>query len=276
MLYLPGTWISYLPAQLLNIELRWVGLFWFALLIAVVVYPHTRRALSGGVARSTDAGLNNSSLILFLWLTNPLLHYRHELYLDFFWLTLVLAFRNLAQDKTGLRERVATWLAGLVCAITLQWGWITLPFIALFSFKPKSLVQAVGSVVVTLAALFASLLAFRLIWGRDFLDAIFIVLGHLQGDLCFGFTPILYGTNFGWMLRALQIGVLFSMGCVGLVRSFGIDRWSGPEMLRWAAFTLMTFIALNGFIEYYFYFAPLLLFALKTDLRSEASTVSDA
>lgn len=243
MLYLPGTWISAWPSYALDVDMRWSGLLWLGFLLIALIFFLTRHR---------KADFDHLGLIM-LWLANPYLGFRHDLYLDFFWLLI-----GLASLRSWRSSRVLSSFLIAIIALTLQWGLIIFPYLCLSLTEPKNPKRLFAlSLTATVLTAFGAMTCYHL-WGSQFFEAAFTLLKELRGDLCFGFVPIFYGHgDWASRLRSLQFIAMATIGFASL------RQWQrGHEQKLIPGFALLVFCTLNGFLESYFYLTPLLMIAV--------------
>jgi hypothetical protein len=242
MHYLPLTWLSYFPAYLLKIDPRWGGIFYVALLgvLAERCFRETRDSLG--------------AKLIVLWFLNPYLAFRHELYLDFFWLLIALTTASAMTERLG-------WTALLsgMALVTLEWAWIIAPFWWLLASRSASWRKliAVGLTSVFVAS---TILAPFLLHERDLVISAFfsplqlIQEGTYAGELDLGLAPLFYRLGWSSILQPMQIIMLLAAGNIG-------PRLRGDSQILLGLMVLafFSFVMLNPFLENYFYLAPLLI-----------------
>ncbi len=244
MHYLPLTWLSYFPAHVLKIDPRWVGIFYLAL-IGVLAERWFKEARDSLGAK-----------LIVLWFLNPYLAFRHELYLDFFWLLIAITTASAMRERPGW----TAFLSGLAL-MTLEWAWIIAPFWWLLASRSASWKKLiiVGLVSVSMAA--TILAPFLLREGDLFINAFSLPLrliqkGEYTSELCLGLAPLFYRLGWSPILQPIQIIMLLTFGVIGLRL-----RHQSAVLLGLMALTFLLFVMLNPFLENYFYLAPLLVAA---------------
>ncbi len=130
--YLPGMLVAFWPAAYLHMDLRWATLA-YLLASAFLVFWAAREG-----RRLEVAGL------LGLFLLCPFLQYRHDLYLEPHWFTLVFAI-------VLMQRRRFVWSAlvwGISCAI-YQLSWVVYPFVLLNAYRRRGMLEVMKVFVLT-------------------------------------------------------------------------------------------------------------------------------
>jgi len=244
MHYLPLTWLSYFPAYILGIDPRWVGIFYLALVgvLAERWFRETRGSLG--------------ARLIVLWFLSPYLAFRHELYLDVFWLLIAVATVSAMMSRMGPTAA----FSGL-SLVTQEWAWVIAPFWWLLASRLASWRKliTVGFISVFVASMI--LVPFLLREKDVFVNAFFLPLrlikmGDYAGELCFGLAPLFYKLGWSPMLQPIQIITLLTLGVIAVrMRSYSI------VLLGLMVLAFFSFVILNPFLENYFYLAPLLMAA---------------
>lgn len=242
--YLPGVLVSFLPASLLHIDLRYVNLF-CVLLLSWLVFLVARPGARGRVAT-----------LIGLFVLCPFLQYRHDIYLQPHWLSLVGAV-VLMQRR---RPLAAGFVWGLSCGI-YQLSWIVVPFAVLNAYRSQGWRRAIAVVISILTGLavmtgpFLSSAYHRIAnntvgqWSR---------LPHALADpinLSYWLTYLIRPDQLKWVQAAL------------LTALFGYCWWKKrcvtlADTLRWMCVALAVFIPLNVLVDGYFYLTLLLMLML--------------
>ena len=233
--YLPGMIVSYLPAVALHMDLRWVGTL---CIVAAAVLIFT--------AARTDRRLEVAAL-LAIFLTCPYLQYRHEIYSQPHWLTLVVVF--------VLMQRRRFVLAAVVFGVSMsiyQFSWIIFPFFLLNAWRRRGwlevakLAAAAAAGALAIVGPFLSTAYARIAsntvgqWGlRAHADANPINLSYW----------VTYVVPPSGLLR-LQAAVLVAV----FAYCFFKRRCETlADTLRWMVISLTIFIMLNVLVDGYFY-----------------------
>ncbi len=233
--YLPGMIVAYLPAVFLHLDLRFMS---GACVVASAILI---------VLATKDKYKIESATLVALFLTCPYLQYRHELYNQPHWLSLVIAF--------VLMQRRRFLLAALTWGVSMalyQFSWILLPFFLLNGFRrrgwtevSKLLVASMAGAMVIVGPFLSS--ASRRIasntvgqWGlRQHADADPINLSY-------------------WITYMIHPDKLLRLQAVMLVGIFLFCLWKRrcttlADTVRWMVASLTLFILLNVLVDGYFY-----------------------
>lgn len=243
--YLPGMLLAYLPFAALDLRFASIIALGCA---AILCFRYARAEFRWHV-----------SSLLGLFLLCPFLQYRHDLYLQPHWLTLVGAFL-LMQRR---RYLWGAFVLGLGMAI-YQFSWIILPFVLLNALWRRGWME---SLKVALAAGAGALLlagpflrsAFGRIssntvgqWGR-FEHAIAEPM-----NLSYWLTYAIHPDKLLRLQAVLMVAVF--MWCVLQRRCATLE-----DTLRWTVVALAVFILCNSIVDGYFFLmllVPMLLFTL--------------
>lgn len=232
--YLPGLWLTYLPAEALHVDLRWVSL---ASTLAAV-------ALLWDAAK--PAQLTLLAGLLLTWLLSPWLLFRHEAYVHGFWVFLGLIGWGLAKRRS--------WavILGTACFATQsQMAWALVPFVVAHLWQsrgPRWGLAAAGSVLMALAL---TVLPFYLLQPELFVRNTFgIHAGVVTAE-----NP----NTVWWAARFLPMSAL--RPALGLAMLLLLWRaWprvkSAEAGLRWACLGLLVFFSGNSPVRDYFFFIP--------------------
>ncbi len=245
--YLPGMLVAYLPFVALHLDLRWASVLAMAV-SAVVIFRSARHAHQREVA-----------CLLGLFLLDPFLQFRHDLYLQPHWLTLIGAFLLLQRR----RYVWAAFVLGLGMAI-YQFSWIVLPFVLLNAFLrrgwPESLKLAFAASAGALlfAGPFLRSAAARISsntvgqWARfehaiaDPMNVSYWLTYAIHPDKLLRLQTALMGAIFAWCVLRRRCATL-------------------EDTLRWTVLALTLFILCNSIVDGYFFLmllVPMLLFTL--------------
>ncbi len=248
--YLPGMLVAYWPLQAAGLDLR-IGTFLYLAVAALLIYRSARSE------RRVEVGL-----LLGVFLLCPFLQYRHDLYLEPHWLTLVLAV-------VLMHRRHFAWAAviwGISCGV-YQLSWVVAPFFVLNALRRGGMREA-------LKLLFLLLVGALLVMGPFVRSASQQVahntvgqwshLSHALADpinLSFWLTYVVRPDQLKWVQATVLVALFFycfhSRRCANLV-----------DTVRWMACALAVFIPLNVLVDGYFYLTLLLLLLLYTCLAN--------
>ena len=240
--YLPGMILAYLPFTALHLDIRW-GSLAYVLGVAVLTYGAARRERKLEVAT-----------LLALFLLGPFLQFRHEIYLQPHWFTLIAAYVLM------VRRRYA-W-AALVFGVSMaiyQFSWILFPFVLLFALRRRGwlevcklgLLGGLGALLVVGPFLRTAL--HRITnntvgqWGR--------MARHASAE------PI----NLSyWITYAVPTHQLLRFQAVAMIAIFLWCFFRGycstlADTLRWMLVALTIFVACNVLVDGYFYLMVLVV-----------------
>ena len=141
--YLPGLWLSYLPAALFDFDLRWLNVFFSISSTALI-------AQIPAIGRRGQA-------FLAIFLLTPYFQYRHEIYLAPFFIEIAI-FMWLLHDGRLLLASLA--LAFLL--LSSQLFWPTLPIFALFLYRQIGFGKAILAISLILSSVVVVLSIFIL------------------------------------------------------------------------------------------------------------------
>jgi hypothetical protein len=244
--YLPGMMLAYYPFAFARLDLRF-GSMAYLLGSAGLIYWAARRARRLEVAA-----------LLALFLLCPFLQYRHELYLEPHWFTLVLVF-------VLMQRRHFAWAAvafGVSMAI-YQFSWILFPFFLLYGLRRRGWGEVAKLAV--LGAVSALLLTGPFLRSASHRIASNTVgqWGHMAShanaepiNLSFWATYIIHPDKLLRLQAALMIVIFLYCWMRGRCADFA-------DTLRWMIVALTTFVMFNVLVDGYFYLmllVPMLVF----------------
>jgi hypothetical protein len=249
MTYLPLTWLSYLPAYLLNIDLRWTN-----------IAADTVSALLLWVA--VGCTRNRSylpALVIGIWFLNPYFAYRVDSEIAIFCVVLSLFLYAISSDRFGLLA-VAS---GLMLATT-QLSLIILPFALFHIVAVNGLQKSVPYVAIAIFVAGALITPF---YGNAMLKG---VLGHwlnLYGAsfdwarttlVNFNFAVFFYYLQKQYLLPLIQMLICIVM----LVLFLGSRNAKSPAAtLNFAALTLLLFLQFNILVWTYIFTPAFILWS---------------
>jgi len=232
--YLPGTVLAFIPATVMHFDVRFLNIC-FVLLLAVLIYVETDKHHR-----------QEAAALISLFLLAPYLIYRHEIYTEPHWLSVVAGLLLARRGKLFW----AAVLFGVGISLS-QFSWVLFPFFFLFVFQRRGLGHAfyAGTVsLLTAAVIVAPFLA----WSpRAFYYG---VLGHWHAialnvqtiNLSY-WTASIIGANH---LQLAQAVVLFGI----FIYCAATKSCSSLEgSMRWMLVALTCFILLNVLTWGYFF-----------------------
>ncbi len=235
MPYLPGVFLSHWPAWAAGVDLRW-GSVLFRALWGVLLLRQSDRLPPGSLWMKMAA----------VWLLNPYLNFRHDLYFEFFNF-LMVAFWCVRS------------LRGLTLALMIvsrQWAWVLAPFL-IFGMVMKKAWRDLGLFVlssVVLGGLGIALFAGSTTWtgfGSVVLSGFQERLSwsEFPGDFGFTLAPLFYALHAAPLLQYLQAAL-----CVGFFLWVVLRRPQQAFYYGWV--TLSLFLMLNMHFWNYFWISP--------------------
>ena len=242
--YLPGTFLSHVPAVLLGIDPRIPG----ALILLGIGLALARSLRRAAAPRLGQASL--AELLTMLVLLNPYHAFRHDLYFDAF-LALTAAVFFLAARGVPTRLGLVSMgvLVGLALA-TRQWAWVYGPFallaVAAAPASRRGLSGRLG-VAAGIAALVAAAIAvpFFLQDPPAFRRALFAFVGENFSEACLGVAGLAAALGIARLLPLLQ--------AVVCVAGFGKALRRPDAAIATGWFVWAVVVMLSPFLENYFY-----------------------
>lgn len=235
--YLPGLWLTYLPATLAGVDLRWVSAAGLAASAALLVASAQRR--------------DWLPWVLAVFFLSPWLQFRHESYI-----LGVLPFAALAAWGVARGRYWALALAAAWMAVQTQLAWAALPFLLWHVRLRWGWRPALGMGALILAVFAAVVGPY---WLHDRADLQARVFQVWEGV----FWP--ESPNLAWpLVQAFGFKALRPIQGLVMLGAFGAlaPRLGRPRAVLGAvALGLTLFIALNSLVRDYFYFFPALFLA---------------
>ena len=242
--YLPVTMLSFIPASLLKLDFRLVGLFYWILAIGLITYKqHTFSTIQ--------------KMALCLLIVNPYFLMRHDLYFQCFLLEIVI----LCLYFSSFNFIIKGIFLGFFIA-TLQFAWILYPFILLA--ENKSIKNLVIMLLVSLIVGISISLLYVHNGISDFFHAIFLhkeYFSPYSSDITFGLSTIFYFANSQILLYIVQIAICVLI-LLTAIYSHMIKRiHTHNYYTSLSAICYLIFMSTNYFIETYL-LIPMLLFLI--------------
>jgi hypothetical protein len=272
--YLPGTFLSHLPAWALGIDLRWNEVLYRALWMSLAW-----QAVRAKVPKSESKSETQPAIVaLHLFALSPYLGFRHDLYFEAFWLLLAVFVLRPSWR----------WLVLPMLVVTRQWAWVLAPFLLIPEIirargakggrlNAKELGRfAVGFTLVigTTVALFG-----RTTSVESFTHAIFwfqklLTREGFTGDYGISLSPAFFSLGITAVMQKAQVAVCLAL-LVWAWRS-GANKTAGEHewKIQWAKAALYAwigFLVLNMHFWLYFWFSPA-FFALLLAMRLKSTT----
>jgi len=237
MTYLPGLWLSFLPSANFGFDPRIINLV-SIILSVIILYSFGRNQ-------------EKAAIFLSIFLLNPYLQYRHEIYLGVVFLGLSVAYVLLINNRPILSSVFFGY-----AMTTYQFVWVIFPFFVAYVYNKYGKKNAFF-VIVIVTTIFVAMVGSFFVWSpSDF------ILGVFQHWASTGDVPTVNLSYFvsyiiPWdYLLYLQGFVMLFLFLVTFKRLISLR-----ETLRWMTIGLLVFIILNRIIEVYFF---LLVFLLMT------------
>jgi len=232
--YLPGMWLSYLPAYLLKLDLRVTN----ALLLAVSAFILIHQALS-----SQRTAFASFAAVFFL---NPWLTFRHDIYMPVFIFQMVVCLTLILKH----RYLWAAVIFGIVTA-TYQFGWIIYPLFLILIGNRHGWKLAGKYALVTLAVAAAMITPFLLQSPEGFFSGVF---GTWRSVIQIETMNLSY-----WVLRLIPVNWIkvFQVLCLLSVYAAGYARLKTiGGLMVFSTITSLIFIMTGQLIWHYFFLMP--------------------
>lgn len=239
--YLPGMLLAYVPFTAAHLDLR-LGSLAYTLATAGLILWAARQ----------EFRLETAALVA-IFLLNPFLQYRHELYIQPHWFTLVLAL-VLAQRR---RFALAAAAFGLSMAI-YQFSWVIFPFFLLYGFWRRGWSEPVKLCLMAAASALA-------LDGAFLRSAFHKVASNTVGQWNHLPHAVAEPMNLSyWATYVIAPAHLQRLQAVLMVLIFGwcvVRRrcTTFADTLRWMTLALTVFILFNVIIDGYFFLTLLVL-----------------
>ncbi len=244
--YLPGMMLVFFPAAAAGVDLRFasmIALVGTAALVFWAALPERRPQVSA---------------LLALFLLCPFLQYRHELYLQPHWLTLVLVFVLMQRRHFGW----AAVVFGVSMAI-YQFSWILFPFFLLNAYRRRGWGEGAKLGLTGVLSALAVTGPFLRSASHRIASNTVGQWGHLARhataepiNLSYWVTYVIHPNKLLRLQAALMVGI-FVYCCVrGRCKDLA-------DTLRWMIVALTTFVLLNVLVDGYFFLmllVPMLVF----------------
>lgn len=243
--YLPGTIVSFLPAAALHLDLRWAKLVYVVGLTLLLVWA-ARKPFRPVVAALTA-----------LLVLSPYLQYRHDLYTEGHWFSLVVIFVLMQRSRFG-------WAAaafGVSMAIS-QFSWVIFPFFLLNALRRRGWAEVLRTAALSALTAAAVVLPF-LRWaaatiGRNAVgqwDSILRPIARPM-NLAYWASFVVRASQLKWIQLALLSAIF--LFCFARKRCSSLE-----DTLRWMSIAWIAFILFNVLLDGYFYLmllVPLLVY----------------
>lgn len=243
--YLPGTILSFLPAAAFHVDLRWAKLAYVVGLALLLVWA-ARKPFRPVV-----------SALAALLVLSPYLQYRHDLYTEGHWFSLILVFVLMQRGRFGWGAAVF----GISMAIS-QFSWVIFPFFLLNALRRRGWLEVLRTAAIAAAAAVAVVLPF-LRWavgtiGRNTVgqwDSLVRPIARPM-NLAYWASYVVQASHLKWIQLAILSAIFFF--CFVQRRCSNLE-----DTLRWISVAWIVFILFNVLLDGYFYLmllVPLLVY----------------
>ncbi len=230
--YLPGMWLSYLPAVIVNIDIRFVNLFCIVLSM-ILIYYFAEETLK-----------EKAVLLIAIFLLNPLFQFRHEIYLGVYFLPVVVSYYLLIRNKPLLSSIFVGWTI-----VVYQFSWIIYPLFLVYLYRNYGIRHVLRSIFITLLIIAFVIVPFFMWSPENFILGVFT---HWKNV----FNVEVPNLTF-WILKIIPIGYLKIVQSILLFIMFLLafkKIVNLTDYFKWCTFTLLLFIITNQLIWNYFFF----------------------
>lgn len=272
MAYLPLTWISFIPANLLNFDLRIMSVI-YDLITYSIIYKIWNNS------DKTNPDKESLSIVIIGWYLFPYYHFRHDLYFSIYFLLLVLTFFYLnksinSNSKKDIKSNsiIAALFLGFSIA-TRQWSWVLWPFFSLFCyFRWK-----VFGIYLSIFALISGLLIvvpFMVVDFDLFYHSVISIYDQIESmkqlrEYTVGFSNIFNETGLLHLLGPIQYIILLGFGITAVLYLRSLQ-----SLFQFSIACLFVFILFNKIVSTYLYISLIQLvivfLILKTNRVSSA------
>ena len=233
--YLPGMLLAFAPAQALHVDLRWASVAYVVAGMALVYW-----------AAKPEFRLATAALI-GLFVLNPYLQYRHELYTQGHFFSLIVIF--VLMQRGRFAWSAVAFGASMVIS---QFSWVLFPFFLMNGLRRGGW-REVGRMALVAGAAAAALMApfVRSGAGRIAHNAVgqWDNLGRAIArpiNLAYWASYVVKPSHLKWIQLVLLTGIF----CYCWARGRCADL---EDTLRWMIAALTVFILLNVLLDGYFY-----------------------
>lgn len=243
--YWPGIWLPYVPFVALGLDLRLLNLL---ALVGLVLLFET-------AARNSGYAPLIASLTLYPFLLSPSVMGMIVLgHLWVYWLAACAAVLLIARE----RHLAAAAVLGFCLASRPTALFMAVP-LAVYIWSRYGMRRALSLSAVTLAVTMAFNLPFAIVYGKEFWDNSYGVLGGVNQDLVhFSLAAYFKDAGLDFVNKPLQVVVLIvSMAIVILRKNMPVQH-----VIMLAGLTYVWMILFNSYATRYVYFTGFLLFDL--------------
>ena len=233
--YLPGTLLSFAPAQALHLDLRWASIAYVIAGMSLIYWA------------TTETSRPKVVLLIGLFALCPYLQYRHELYTQGHFFSLIVVF-------VMMQRRHFAWAAaafGLSMVIS-QFSWVIFPFFLLNALRRGGW-KEVGRMMAL------AILAALALMGPFFASGTGTIAHNAVGQWDRLVRPIARPMNLSFWVSYLIRPIYFKWLQLALLSAIFVFCWQKnrcadlADTLRWMITALILFILLNVLVDGYFY-----------------------
>lgn len=241
--YLPGNWLSYLPATLLGADPRLMNLI-FLVTAALIVYFAVGENL-----RPTAA------CFLSIFLLSPYLQSRHDIYMNIYLLSLAATFALLWKKNLIGAALLFGWSLSVY-----QFSWVLAPFLLIYLFTNFSIKKLILPIVLAVLVALIIIGSFVL-WSPS--DFAYGVLTHWDNTNQVDAETINL-SYFITLVLPLKYLQYFQAIVVLVILAFSYKKIKTlGEVTNWMTIAILAFALLNILVWTYFYEAILWLLTLN-------------
>jgi len=260
----PGTTLSYLPAVLLNIDVRIMSIIFMLLTAWIFIkffekeYTHSQKHLL--------------VIILILFLLNPYRIIRHDLYEPVYWFLFTLSMYLLYSKK--LIKFAFIWGISIFVQV---WSWLFSPFVSLYIWKKYGFKKAITITTIYISVGLLLLLPFILKDPNAYYTHVFGYYRNLATSEEFHINtmfliPILYSLKIHNWITLIQIT------SVGIIGTFSIKYLTNfNRLLYFLGLTMLIFLNFNLLSWNYMYLNVVLIMIISVIVElKDASIISQS
>lgn len=248
--YLPGLWLSYLPAVFLNIDPRIVNLI--LLSIAAACFVRT----------AEDSQKIKYSIYATIFFLNPWLTFRHDIYLPVFIFQVMLVFHLYLKKRITASMIAFAWVLA-----SYQFSWIIFPLFLILLKRKYGIRTAINASVIAGLGFFLLVLPF-IIWSPSgFYNGVF-------GSWKEVFQVETFNISY-WMLRILPVQYykLFQILCLVGFYLLALPKLrSNRIFFLLSTFITLLFVMTGQLIWHYFFIMPPIYMLYYMRVLSEEGT----
>ncbi|MBL8015104.1 MAG: hypothetical protein JNK26_02870 [Candidatus Doudnabacteria bacterium] len=241
----PLSALSFLPAYLLNIDIRFMSLLFHLGVAAVLfkgIYPNTN-------SLKLDSKFLFTCILLVAWLLFPYRLLRHDLYEPSYWFVLALSLLLLVRNYR--KWWMITWGIGIA---TQVWSWVFTPFLGIYLIKKWGSKTAATYLLGAVAIGGVLIALFALPNFSGYMHNVFGIYGNASSyDQVAGVYPM-YLTPILNLLGLTRFAIpLLVASCAAVFLLFIRKPITFPRTLMYMCLLLLTFCMFNRVSWNYMY-----------------------